>query len=69
MAKRPDANDIARERGPAGLRAEFDQAPREASGRRPNGADGVVFIRTGDQFRREYEPLKYAIDDLLVQGQ
>ena len=32
-------------------------------------ANGPIFIRTGDQFRLEYEPLKYAVDDLLVQGQ
>ena len=45
-------------------------APLANGGPKANGADAeAIFIRTGDQFRREYEPLKYAIDDLLVQGQ
>ena len=40
-----------------------------ARGKGNGHANRPIFIRTGDQFRLEYEPLKYAIDDLLVQGQ
>src|SRR5260370_20232866 len=38
MGKRPDANDIARKHGPAGLRAEFDEAKRERDKVKVNGS-------------------------------
>jgi AAA domain len=42
---------------------------RSSKTKRNGHANGPISIRTGDQFRLEYEPLKYAVDDLLVQGQ
>ena len=60
-----------------GSRSDGPAAPGSSNNRAGAGDDHDasssrqrrIYIRTGAEFRAEYRPLKYAIDDLIVQGQ